>query len=180
MWVLDTPKPRDTGYLPILRPAPGHRILVALAGTPRRLFVHWHRRRTWPCVGEDCVICAKHVSKRLVSFWPVYSLQGSPAVLELSQRDDGLLVEQLGPLVERPRGFVTIARPRGRRNAPCEVVFGESANGEPGPAGRMPREQLERAVLALWQLPARNGEATEAEWLAKLANLIRDRLQEGD
>jgi hypothetical protein len=176
MWVQHPDQSVPPPTIPLLRAPMGTPLTVALRGEPRRLFLHFAAGRTWPCTQHRCPICKRQIGHRLYAFYPCYTLQMKPAVLELTAQAEGSLLGQMSPHTDEPRGVVQVVRPPGRRNSPVQVRW----QPERAEHARLPDalnvEQLENALLRVWGLPPRNGEASHEEWLERVAAVIASRL----
>jgi len=168
MWI-DAPTIRtENDFIPLIRPKPGKSAVVVLNGPPLRLFCHYFRRRTWPCVGAGCPLCDRRASKRLYSYYPVLSLRGNPAVLELTPVSDQSLARQIAEYSDEPVGVVKVTRPTGRNNLPCEVSWREKRDTDPKPNGEIERTFLVRTLCRLWKLPCPDGDPGSADWVLEL------------
>jgi hypothetical protein len=173
MWVTEPDQGREPPPVPLMRAPAGKELRVLLKGTPRRLFLHYSAGRTWPCTMQHCSLCKRSLSKRLYAFYPCYTPSLRPAILELTAQAESLLLQQMEQFTHEPRGVVRVTRSPVRRNSPVEIDWSEEPAAHAGLPDALSETGLEVALLRVWGLPARNGEATDDEWLARVAEVVR-------
>jgi hypothetical protein len=175
MWISHPIPDHSPPPIPILRAPAGKELRVLLRGEARRLFLHFAAGRTWPCVEGRCSLCKRGVARRVYAYYPCYTRSMSPAVLELTGQAEGALLAQMAAETDIPRGVVQVSRSPVRRNSPVEVVWSAEPAEHAGLPDALSPAALENALLRVWELPPRNGEADEAEWLARVAAEVERR-----
>jgi hypothetical protein len=179
MW-LDKPAVDDSApWVPVFRPRPGCTIEVILIGEARRLFTHYHSRRTFPCTQVHCPLCRLHCSKRVYAWYPAADTTGRIGLLELTALAEGSLLQQMEPVTDEPSGVARVTRPRGRRNQPLIVEWRRANLTDQSRHKRKDQSWTEEALLRLWNLPVPHGELCNGEWALHVAEIIESRIQQG-
>jgi hypothetical protein len=180
MW-LDKPTVEDRKpWVPVFRTRPGQTIEVILIGSPRRLFTHFYRRRTYPCTQHGCVLCKRHLPKRLYCWYPAAEQNGRTGLLELTALSEASLIQQMEPYTHEPSGVARVTRPRGRRNQPCIVEWRQASPSDLTRYERKSEDWCEEALLRLWDLPRSSGDLTNGTYALHIASIIEARIAAGD
>jgi len=173
MWITEPLKNQPKPTVPLLRPKAGGSVKAVLQGEPLRCYVHFASGRSWPCTVHHCSLCKRSIPKRLYAYYPVSGQQGCPGILELTATTDYLLSKQLDEYSQVAAGMVLVRRKPGKRNNPCVIEYTEHIEEEyRGGSGR-DLVDLKNQLFRIWNLPLRNGETTEKEYLERVAETIR-------
>lgn len=175
MWVQKAPPDQKPAIIPLLRPKPGEEIHGSLCGEPLRVFLHYASGRSWPCVGRGCCLCKREIPRRYYSYYPVRGQKGRLGIMELTSLVEAQLDKQMSPVTDVTSGRVVLRRAPGRRNMPCTIDWQEEEeNGKPR-CESIDVKGLQSALMRIWNLPDRNQDFDESEWLDTLNNIINRR-----
>jgi hypothetical protein len=176
MWLTKSETQQARPWVEVVRPRPGQTVRVMIVGEPLRLFIHFHRRRTWPCTLVHCPLCKQHVSRRIYSYYPAVKPCGTRVLLELTALGEESLLKEMEEVTTEPSGIASVSRPGGRRNQPVKV---EWVPGDPEKAkkhGRLGTSWTQSALFRLWDLPEPSDDLCNGEHAEHLAKVIASRV----
>lgn len=173
MWLKSPDQSEAEPIIPLKRAKFNQPVGGELTGNPLRCFVHYAAGRSWPCTGHKCCLCKRGIGKRCYAYYPIMGKKGGVAILELTSLAEASLIKQMGPATDTPHGKVTVSRPPGRRNLPCDVQWTESENNKKSGGYPMDHSELAATLMRIWKLPSRNGQQEEKEYLETLNEAIR-------
>jgi len=173
MWLKSPMSEVKPATVPLLRPKAGGSISAVITGGPLRCFVHYCSGRSWPCTDHKCTLCKRGITRRFYAYYPCRGVTNNAGILELTAQTDAALISQMEPVTQIPKGQIKISRAGGKRNNPCQIIWREEEGPEYRGDASLNERELMEALMRIWNLPARNGEIEESEYLEKLNEAIR-------
>jgi hypothetical protein len=137
---------------------------------------HFHANRTWPCTLYSCPLCSHSIPRRVYAFLPCLLPNHVPAILQLTAQAYAQLEKQFRPFADVPTGVATVTRSGKSKNAPLAVKWTEPNEECQQLAKNAAALDVATEMLRIWNIPARNGDHTEEDYLRRIAAFIKTTL----